>query len=187
MLLFFINIFMTISAFENALTTNELSFIDNVVLQNHFPWFYQAQSIPTEKKYSNLTYPFFSHNLMLRAETKNKEPGIINSEHFNFFYNIFKRNCPSFKFLLRMSLNLTFYHDTEYGDIHVDHNFDHSNMIIYLNKFTNGPTYLFDDNFNKTHTIESKYNSGCTFPGNLHAQGFCNIGETRLILITTYV
>lgn len=173
--------------FNNALTPKELNFVDDQLLGTNFPWFHQKRSIPKEKKYSNQSYPFFSHNLMLRAQSKGKEPGLINSEHFNFFYEIFKRNRSSFDFLLRMSLNLTFYHDTPYGDIHVDHNFEHNNMIIYLNKFSNGSTFIFDKEHNVTNEIKGKYNTGCIFPGSLHAQGFCEVGESRLILITTYV
>jgi hypothetical protein len=124
---------------------------------------------------------------MLRAESKGNEPGIVNSEFFDMFFNIFNRNCKSHKHLLRMSLNLTLYNDTEYGDIHVDHDFDHKNMIIYLNQFSNGSTFLFDENFNKTSEIKSDRNTGYIFPGLLHSQGFCNIGESRLILIATFV
>lgn len=178
---------MTHFTFKDALSTDELNFIDNVVLKTTFPWFYQAQSIPPGKKYANQTYPFMCHNLMLRAESKKKEPGLVNSEYFNFFHNIFLNNCPQHKFLLRMSLNLTFYHNKDFGDIHVDHDFDHNNMIIYLNKFTNGHTYIFNEKYEKTDTIESTFNTGCIFPGSLHAQGFCDVGETRLILVATYV
>lgn len=178
---------LKIEKFKNALTDKELQFIEDGVLGDSFPWFYQKRSIPKNKKFSKQSYPFFSHNLMLRAESKGNNPGIINSEFFDMFFNIFNRNCKSHKHLLRMSLNLTSYNNTEYGDIHVDHDFDHKNMIIYLNKFSNGSTFLFDKNFNKTDEIKSDHNTGCIFPGLLHSQGFCNVGESRLILVATYV
>lgn len=178
---------LNIKKIKNALTTNELDFVDNVLLNDSFPWFYQKRSIPKNKKFSKQTYPFLAHNLMLRAESKGNEPGIVNSPHFRMFHDIFNRNCSSHKYLLRMSLNLTFYNDTEYGDIHVDHNFEHKNMIIYLNKFSKGSTFLFDENFKKTNEIVGDYNTGCIFPGFHHAQGFCNAGESRLILVATFV
>lgn len=178
---------MTIKTFNNALTKDELNFVDDILLGTSFPWFHQKRSIPKNKKFSNQSYPFFSHNLMLRAQSKDNQPGIINSEYFNHFYEIFKRNCPSFNYLLRMSLNLTFYSDNEYGDIHVDHNFPHKNMIIYLNKFSNGSTFLFDNNYKVIEEIKGDYNTGCIFPGSLHAQGFCNTNQSRLILITTFI
>ena len=172
---------------QSVLSESELEVIDNKILSNNFSWFYQETSIPKNKKYHSFSYPFLCHNLMLRANSKNREPGIVNSEYFNLFHTIFKRHCPEHEFLLRMSLNLTFHHDREHGDIHVDHHFEHNNFIVYLNSFTNGSTFLFDDKHNKVGEIPSERNTGCIFPGSLHAQGFCNMGETRLILIATYV
>ena len=176
-----------ITNFKNALTIDELQFVENIILGNSFPWFYQERSIPKNKRFSNQSYPFFSHNLMLRAESKGNQPGIVNSEYFNLFHDIFKRNCESHQYLLRMSLNLTLHSDSVHGDIHVDHDFDHKNMIIYLNKFSNGSTFLFDEEFNQTDEIKSDYNTGCIFPGLLHSQGFCKVNESRLILIATFV
>lgn len=178
---------LDIKKFKNALTNDELDLVENTLLGDSFPWFHQKRSIPKDKDFSKQSYPFFSHNLMLRAPSKNNEPGLVNSELFEPFYNIFNRHCSSYKHLLRMSLNLTFYNDTDYGDVHVDHNFDHKNMIIYLNKFSNGSTFLFDEEFKKIDEIKSDYNTGCIFPGLLHSQGFCNVGESRLILVATFV
>jgi hypothetical protein len=177
---------MTLTNFKNALTEEELSIVSNEMLGNKFPWYHQERAISVDKKYSTTQYPFVCHNLMIRSHSKGKEPGIIYSNYFNFFHEIFKRNCPTHNFLLRMSLNLTFFHPEKHGDIHVDHDFEHNNMIIYLNSFSNGKTYLFDNNNEIVDEILPALNSGCIFPGNLHAQGFCNPGESRLILIATY-
>lgn len=174
--------------FDNALTLHEANFIKDHILSDSFPWFYQERAIPKNKKYSSVGYPFMAHNLMLRAESKKREPGIVNSTYFDFFYEIFKRNCKTeHNFLLRMSLNLTFFHPEKHGDIHVDHDFNHSNMIIYLNQFSDGKTYLFNDKNEIVDEISPSLNTGCIFPGTMHAQGFCSPGESRLILIATFV
>jgi len=178
---------MTYDIFKNALSADDLNFVSNEVLGPGFPWYYQEYAVPKTSKYHSVIYPFLCHNLMLRAESRGPEPGRVNSDYFSKFYDIFLKNCPQHTFLLRMSLNLTFYHNEDYGDIHVDHDFEHNNMIIYLNKFTNGHTYIFDEDYKKTGTIKSDYNTGCIFPGSFHAQGFCNVGESRLILVATYV
>ena len=178
---------MILTKFRNALDTQELESVNKKILTNTFPWYYQERAIPLDKKYSSVQYPFMCHNLMARAESKLREPGRIYSNYFDFFHNIFKKNCSDHVFLLRMSLNLTFFHTEQYGDIHVDHDFEHNNMIIYLNSFTNGKTYLFDDNYQLTDEIVPEKNLGCIFPGSFHAQGFCGPGESRLVLIATYV
>lgn len=134
---------------ENFLTQEELNFIDSEILTHRVPWHYEKSS--TSDK-----FPFFGHIIIPRIENPSDEIE-INSPLYNFFTKIQKRFCLEnnipFNKLYRQCLNLTFPNEEEYGDPHVDHNFKHKNMIIYLNdNFENGETILFD----KKHSLLSK-------------------------------
>ena len=85
-----------------------------------------------------------------------------------------------------MALNCTTYDSSEYGDIHEDHCFPHNNFLFYLNDFTGGPTYIFDNEKNliKT-TCVGKY-KGVFFGGEKHAAGFCKPQEERIVFVVTF-
>jgi len=87
-----------------------------------------------------------------------------------------------------MSFNLTFSDPSRHGDPHRDHpEFPHKVMIIYLNDFDGGVTYLFDEAQMKvTETITPAKNRFVVFDGDLHAQGFCRPQQHRLVLVATF-
>ena len=93
---------------------------------------------------------FFSHTIIDRSKV---EDGIneINSEWYYFFNNIFNRFCEvnkiKYKRFLRMNLNLTYHHDSEYYSLpHVDHDISHKTAIINLNE-AEGKTIMYDKTF----------------------------------------
>ena len=63
---------------KNILTNKEVDHINFKILNNNFPWYYEA--VATTDKFQ-----FFSHTLLVR------ESGEVNSRHFEFFENIFDR------------------------------------------------------------------------------------------------
>ena len=165
------------------LNTDQINYINNVILGNDIPWFYSNDSVYGD----GLSY--FSHVLIHRKEqNKNFE---INSPFTDFFIEIFNQQVIKHNIrvneILRASLNATFYEDRNYGSAHLDHEFDHNNFIMYLDTINEAGTGIFADN--ETTPI---YISECVkfnyvmFPGLLHAQQYPPPGKRRVVFVLTF-
>ena len=169
---------------ETKFLPNEMqkNFIDHV-LSKDFEWGIIECPIPNGKKHVTA-----SHAIMARAENKNICGKIVSkyySQVLDIFNDICDQNDINVKTIYRMNVNTTTHQPDQYGDIHIDHEFKHNNFILYLNDFTDGSTYLFNDNENLTKEIKSEKNKAVFFKGN-HAQGFCKPYERRVCLVVTY-
>lgn len=127
---------------RNFLKKEHKDYINNIVLQNSFPFYWNdSQTIK-----DNL--PFFSHILYNRPEAIEEGLPAINSPHYQIFLDIL--NCfltkhkIKFNKILRASINLTFNINQKKSKIHVDHEFEHNQVIIYLNK-SDGETIILND------------------------------------------
>jgi len=98
-----------------------------------------------------------------------------------------KKNKIKPKTILRANLNNTGYYPDKHSFVHRDHEFEHKNFIFYLNDFTNGSTFLFDKDHKIKKEIKAAKYKGVVFGGDLHAQGFCDVYERRLILVVTFI
>ena len=156
----------------------------NLVLSESFPWIILEHPIPNYKNHVGM-----AHAVMKRNENDLNICGKIVSEHYSQAVDIFSTICEQndidVKIIYRIAFNTTTHQLDQYGGIHIDHSFKHNNFILYLNDFTNGSTYLFDDNDNLTKEIKAEKNKAVFFQGK-HAQGFCNPYERRTILVITY-
>jgi len=148
----------------------------------NFPWYYS----PT----TSLKYKMFSHILMRRDPDGLPKEGIINSDAFEFFKNIFldvcNKNNVDVNVIYRGCINWTWHYPEKHGEIHKDHIFPHNQFIWYLNDFTDAPTYIFDDNENIVKITSVGKNKAAFFSSENHAQGFCKEGEFRKILVFTF-
>ena len=177
--------------YNDVLDSIEMKYIDNVILTTTLPWYFNQNTIDNNRINYN-DNRVFTHVLLNRYEaTKSLEiESRITSEYFQFFMNIFKNFCVKngikFKNIFRMSLNLTFNEPNEYGVVHVDHNFEHKNFILYLNDFSKGSTFIFEDE-KIIEEIPARKNRAVIFDGLKHAQGFCLQGEHRYILVVTFL
>tara|TARA_R110000824_G_scaffold7579_3_gene34319 strand:+ start:1910 stop:2443 length:534 start_codon:yes stop_codon:yes gene_type:complete len=167
---------------NNLLKATEISFIDKEMGGNNFPWYFQP--ISTSEKFS-----FFSHGLIGRYN--HKEDMKINSSHFDFCNNIFKRFCVKHNIkvnrLLRGCINLTYHHaNYEHADPHIDHSFKHMAFILYLNDCS-GDTLFFKDG-NIIKRVHPKKGKAICYDGShLHTAAFCDPGEIRKVLIFTFI
>lgn len=190
-----------IQLIENVITVAEQNSILEYVFSNEFPWYYQSKMVATESVFANaINSYFFSHMLIVRQEEDEfgrylygNEPkeGKINSNDWDKFKPIFTKAIPDYKTIYRAAINLTFgienTNELKCSLPHRDHAFDHKNFICYLNKFSNGHTYIMNDDMQVTDSITPKERCAITFDGNLmHAQGFCNLNEKRLVMVVTY-
>ena len=181
---------------KNFLNKEELDMINNGVLSNNFPWYYNPCAT-TEN------FPFFFHSIIRRVYDPIKEEIKINSNIFEFFNNILTRFCTynkiKVKKITRMTLNLT-YSNCKYksGDPHVDHDFSHKSIIIYLNK-TDGDTIIYDKKYNGKNTLDinkplkikklinPEVGKIVCWDGNYyHAATYPKLNKRRVILVTTF-
>lgn len=165
------------------LALSQINHIDNIILGNDIPWFFSNDSVYGD----GLSY--FSHVLIHRKEQNQNFES--NSPLTDFFLEIFNQQIIKHDIevneILRASLNSTFYEEQDYGSIHLDHDFDHNNFIMYLDTIDNAGTGIFDN-------VESTpiYISECIkfnyiiFPGLPHAQQFPPPGKRRVVFVVTF-
>jgi hypothetical protein len=192
---------MLYQQFSDIFTAQEQSAIDQEILGNDFPWFYQAETTRIFPQGDLVgipdpwSYHYLSHTLVHRSGTGMGQDlvGTVNSKHWMFFQSIFLRTLDTqgikIDKILRASLNCSFDNNMSWGRPHVDHNFPHQNFIAYLNHFNEGSTYLFeslDPNSQQVAVIPGQQGSAAVFSGVPHSQGFCKAGERRVVLVVTF-
>jgi hypothetical protein len=170
------------------ITPEQDKIISQEVLGSWFPWYYNPQT--TSPKYFDYGHVLMKRSDLFEDEPNKGKPGIIASDNFHFFFGIFENFCKmndiKFSTIHRSNLNCSFYMPEQYGDIHIDHNYPHYNFILYLNDFSQGSTYLFnDDNSILKEITASKYKAA-VFDGLPHSQGFCAPGERRIVCVITF-
>lgn len=125
----------------------------NIVLSNDFSWFFQREAVSQNVKYDEeiyTNYPFYSHAFLKGPDYKDKYPK-VNSQHIELAHLIFlqiaEENNIEPKVIYRMNANVVHPHNSEgllkYSVPHVDHQFPHKNMLIYLAD-TNGGDIVCD-------------------------------------------
>jgi hypothetical protein len=162
----------------------ELNFF-KYITSNNFPWYYNE----TEIEEAAVKYPFFSHVIVNRPVGDVPVMGAVNSEFFPLLLNIFNKFCYEnnikYKNICRMALNFNFHQNDRHTNIHVDHNFDHKNFIMYLSECS-GDTIIFDDQDQIIASVKPKLYKGIVFDGLKHAAGFCKPNEHRIVLVITF-
>ena len=163
-------------------------FINFVLSDNFINWSINDRPVPTDDKdYITMIHPILSR----KSSYISSSPldGEIVSEYYyqtkDIFNTICNENNISINKIYRMAFNTTIHYEDKYNGIHVDHPFEHVNFLLYLNNFTNGNTYLFDENNNITKKIKPEKNKAVFFQGK-HAQGFCKPHEKRVVLVVTF-
>jgi hypothetical protein len=176
---------ISIDITENSakLTTEQIDFMENQVLTNSMPWYINNSSVPGDGIF------YFSHVLKHRKEDNQNSTN--NSPATDFFLDLIKKvlephNLKSVE-ILRASLNMTFFNKQPYGTIHTDHNYEHSNFIMYFDTLENSGTVIFEEDKETIKYISEsiKYNY-IIFPGLYHAQLFPPPGQKRTVLVATF-
>jgi hypothetical protein len=154
-----------------------------------FIYFVAGDNFPWYLNMSTKNFPGLSHTFYKR--TDKPEQGEVWSQHTPAAELIIRRICAdnniSIRTIYRMAANLTFSDPSSHGDPHNDHEtFPHKVMIIYLNQFDNGETYLFDDAGNIEARIKPEVDKFVVFEGGMHANGFCKPQQMRIVLVMTF-
>ena len=118
------------------------------VLSNDFPWFRWNQTIKGESQLQkgHDDYPFLSHRFLTRplSSCLYSQP---NSEHIKPMHQVFREiadfNGLDPQVIYRMNANAVYpTKDNLPSPSHIDHNFPHKNMIIYLTDPQGGSTIV---------------------------------------------
>ena len=134
---------------KNFLNKEELSIIDNEILQNTFPWYHFDSYL------GRRIFPMVTHTLVKRCD--NGEEPVPNAKYYYLFENIVKRFCKqhdvSFNRFTRAALNFSM-SNSKYSFVcpHVDFTFKHKLLIIYLED-TSGDTIIFDKKYTKGKVV----------------------------------
>jgi hypothetical protein len=148
---------------------------------SEFPWYHGM---------ATHNFPCLTHNLIMR--TDKKEPGVLHSSYapkaVEMFMRLCRKNNIVVRTIYRMAFNLTYADPSLHGDPHNDHpDFPHKSLLIYLNKFDKGETFLFDEKGEKiTYTIQPAMDKFAVFEGCFHAQGFCRPQQCRQVFVATF-
>ena len=127
---------MSIDILQNYKTPKYLEFKE-LVLTDTFPWQYQD---------SDTGMPFYCHSLLTRPEGKYSEACSPHSEFGMYVvHEILQQNNIKYQFFLRSALNCVHPdNDVQLSEPHVDHDFPHINVILYLTN-AGGKTYCEDE------------------------------------------
>ena len=156
--------------------------IDRVLNSLSFP-FYMAQSFK-----DSLNYPYLTHIIVKRPEDRNDDN--YNSIYSEFFLNLLKAFCVKNKIevnnLFRVSVNMTFNFGVKKSIVHEDHNFDHKQLIIYLNDCDQNSKTILLNNKNKVikEITPEKY-KGVVFDKCPHYMIYPKTGY-RVIVVYTF-
>ena len=191
--------------------TPEYKKLKEFILGEYFPWCFiestrstiplggsaqqQAHwvfSRPNHEEERKKEIPLYSHSVMVRPNILMGRPySTITSDVFESVYKVleqlFQYNDISVSVIYRINFNSTFYHSKiKKTPWHRDLNFPHKNLIVYMNKFSKGWTYVKDG----SEEIKSipKEDNVIIFDGSLeHCHAVPKEFERRIILVVNYL
>lgn len=154
-----------------------------------FVSFMTSDSFPWFSLRATENFPGLSHTFYKRTDTP--ETGEVWSQHTPAAERIFRRICAdnniALRTIYRMAVNLTFADPSLHGDPHTDHSsFPHKVMLIYLNEFDAGDTWLFDAAGNVEARVKPAIDKFVVFDGGMHANGFCKPQQKRIVFVVTF-
>ena len=176
-----------IEKFKNYLTKDDKVFIKQTLLGPNFSYYLNDHTVKTDLIVDAKNY-FFSHSIILRPE--DRQPNMpFNSEYYKFFMDLVTRVVKKLniqpKEFYRMALNLTFANGMVDCPEHRDHDYEHKNLILYLNDCDKTAKTIIKEDSKKIQ-ITPTFNTGVYFEDNLHSMINPKYG-VRLILVTTFI
>tara|TARA_B110000285_G_scaffold54179_1_gene61705 strand:+ start:450 stop:974 length:525 start_codon:yes stop_codon:yes gene_type:complete len=169
---------------KNFLSKDNIDFIENYILGPDCP-FYVKTGIGVGDDVKTLT-----HCVLPRPENRSvtyeKHPFWDKFE--NILINFCQNNNLACSEIFRISINLTYYNGTvEKSPIHIDHDFEHNQLIVYLNNTLdkNCSTVLLNGKDEIYGEVNPEKYMGLCFPKMRHYLKFPKIGE-RYVLVYTF-
>jgi len=167
---------------KEFLTKKQKSLIETDILGRTFPFYYSSSALPED----NIGY--MSHIVLKRPEKRNTNDNGINSDYYEFFKSILLTFCEKHKIsineILRINVNLTFPIGIKSGGVHIDHDFEHKQLILYLTNNSESCTHILDDD-KKTiikSVIPEKYKAVC-FGTKYH---YADMPKNKIRIVVVY-
>tara|TARA_A100000172_G_C3034154_1_gene107863 strand:- start:84 stop:620 length:537 start_codon:yes stop_codon:yes gene_type:complete len=171
---------------DDFLTKEQKYFIDNIVLSADFPYYLNESSVGNDGN------KYLSHNILKRPEERKNDEEMFLSPYANHAIEIFKtfiiKNKINTQELLRCTFNLCFKTKSKNCTIHTDHDYDHKQLIIYLNDPMDktSKTVLLDSTEKKIlHKLTPKQYKGVCFEACPHYFSFPK-KDIRVVLVYTF-
>jgi len=166
---------------NNFLSNTHKQYIEKEILGEEFPYYY-TQAFDDG-------YPFLCHTILQRPEMRNHN-NFNSQKHSEFFIDIFKTFCNKnnikYSSLFRVAVNLTFNLKHKKSTTHVDHDFDHKQLIIYLNDCDKKAKTILLKNNKKFAEITPKKYKGACFDKCKHYMIYPK-SNARIIVIYTFI
>ena len=172
----------------NVIDNKTKIFLKNNVLHNlHFPYFLNNTEIVDTGKHNG--FCFFTHTVLHAPERKLDNP--VNSPLYSFatkLFNQLSKKCKfKYKKIFRISFNLTFNNGNEKSETHIDHNFTHKQLILYLHvDDLNSDTCIYNKNKTKITKVKPKPYKVVIW-NNLYHYHIIPKKGYRLILVYTFI
>ena len=169
---------------NNFLTDSQKDMLENVLGQN-FPFYYTPSALDGDD------IGYMSHTILRRPELRLEGDDGINSKHYDFFKEILisfcQKNKISLNKALRICVNLTLPSLKKSSGVHVDHDFEHKQLILYLTDNEEACTHVLEDD--KETVIKSikpeKYKAVC-FSNKFHYVDLPK-QKRRVVVVFTFI
>lgn len=172
---------------KNFLTQEQKDFISKIILSSDFPYYLNVSTIKDVDSNSHL-----NHVVLKRPEERSKEEPLFNSAYADSIIEIFKsfiiKNRINCEELLRCSINLTYKTFDKKCPTHIDHDYSHKQLLIYLNdcKDKEAKTVVLDKTGKKIiNKITPEQYKGVCFDSCPHYMIFPK-KDIRVVLVYTF-
>ena len=171
--------------------TQEYVELKEYVHGSGIPWFYQPTTGSVhDDEGKKMDIPLWGHHVMVRPNLLGKPYSTITSDSFEscctVLGQIFAHNGIQVSVIYRINFNLTYNNRNKLTPWHQDLEFPHSNMLIYLNKFGNGCTYVRDGDTEERHT--PKEDGIILFGGEFdHRHSAPKRYERRIVMVVNFL
>ena len=177
--------------------TEEYQELKKAVCGQEMPWFYNDSSNSTHEDTDNkrdeskIDIPFYGHAVMVRPDRLANRPyTTVTSELFDpvckVLYQIFDYNDITFSVIYRINFNSTFKSKHKQSQWHTDLEYPHRNLIVYMNNFGEGMTYVKDDNEEVKYS--PKEDDIIMFDGDFkHSHIIPKEFERRIVLVVNFL
>ena len=175
----------------NPKTDNYINF-KNLVLSSNFTWFrseaIKEDDIKLDKNFDN--YSYLSHMFLRRpvdACLYSKE----NSQYVEYIHQIFREIADFNKLdpqvIYRINANAVYPTEKKLpSPLHVDHNFPHKNMLVYLTDPQGGSTIVEDEDTNRKEYL-AKEDDVLLFDGQSAHCARPPSKDVRIVLVFTFL
>tara|TARA_B100000424_G_scaffold265996_1_gene256477 strand:- start:59 stop:571 length:513 start_codon:yes stop_codon:yes gene_type:complete len=165
---------------KDFLKQSQIDFIEKNIMGVNFPMFLQSKSVNDTDKSDS----YFEHTILKRIENQRYDEA-INSIHYDAIKDILDTFLKSIgekaNFYTRISINATFNNGYEHSTPHTDHNYDHKQVIIFLNDADENAETVIGDS-----RIKPEKYKGICFGYENHHMIFPKSG-VRYVLVATYI